>query len=367
MKATASFLTVLLIIHINCLNTLYHTTEEITSTLTELSNTCVHLKKHSIEEESNRLIYFVVEKDSDSKKKTSFLLFGEHARELITSELSLFLIQSLCRDNTYYDRDTIDTILNENIIVIVPVANPKGRKAVEQGDFCKRTNENDVDINRNWSYEWQKSINDPEENPGDYPMSEWETKALDQLYDKFSFTTFMSVHSGTLGLGIPFAYKFSFLKAANELKEQENIVDQISGQYCDCPHGPMSDTIHYVSPGNCLDYAYSVKKVKYSFAFEIFKQEKIPPMYNLLINDPSLEAFDISSLRKKSSIRSISFVQKSKHTYENSCFLQTSLKMNSENCFEFFNPLKKLHYDNTLKIWTNIIFEALANIGQNPN
>jgi hypothetical protein len=33
---------------------------------------------------------------------------------------------------------------------VLPVVNPRGRLLVEQGDFCKRENDNGVDLNRNW-------------------------------------------------------------------------------------------------------------------------------------------------------------------------------------------------------------------------
>ena len=37
--------------------------------------------------------------------------------------------------------------------------NPISRKKVENGDVCLRTNENGVDLNRNWASYWTKVKN----------------------------------------------------------------------------------------------------------------------------------------------------------------------------------------------------------------
>jgi hypothetical protein len=61
--------------------------------------------------------------------------------------------------------------------VVVVNANPESRKKVEEGDYCLRTNEHGVDINRNWSFEWapMDCEREVEVCPGPSPFSEVET------------------------------------------------------------------------------------------------------------------------------------------------------------------------------------------------
>lgn len=79
--------------------------------------------------------------DSISKLRT-YLLFGEHARELISPETGLALLKFLCSKES-------SEILSKSDFYIVLNSNPESRKRVEEGEYCLRTNENGVDINRN--------------------------------------------------------------------------------------------------------------------------------------------------------------------------------------------------------------------------
>jgi len=95
-------------------------------------------------------------------KQKIFYLFGEHPRELISSETGLNLAKTLCGVQEYSkDRPfiNINNLLQTNIFQIVINANPLGRLEVEKGDFCKRTNEHGVDLNRNWDNHWQALVN----------------------------------------------------------------------------------------------------------------------------------------------------------------------------------------------------------------
>ena len=47
---------------------------------------------------------------------------------------------------------------------------------VENGEYCNRGNSKDVDINRNWDFNWGKKISLKEEMPGAKAFSEIETR-----------------------------------------------------------------------------------------------------------------------------------------------------------------------------------------------
>lgn len=72
------------------------------------------------------------------KPKGVVWAFNEHARERITGELALEMVQEL------------KTLNPDTRITIVPIVNAWGRKRVEQGKRCQRKNRNGVDTNRNY-------------------------------------------------------------------------------------------------------------------------------------------------------------------------------------------------------------------------
>mgnify|MGYP000910451732 FL=1 len=82
-------------------------------------------------------------------------IFGEHSREMISAETGLHLVRQLCEKEPNKNMN-ISQILQKNKFRLVINSNPISRKLVEDGSYCQRTNENDVDINRNWDAHWSK-------------------------------------------------------------------------------------------------------------------------------------------------------------------------------------------------------------------
>ena len=91
-----------------------------------------------------------------SSKYNVFLLFGEHAREMISPETGLNIAKALCGQAS----TTVD--VHENLhkfnYHMVLNANPDSRKKVEAGEYCLRVNENGVDLNRNWDDHWEHDV-----------------------------------------------------------------------------------------------------------------------------------------------------------------------------------------------------------------
>ena len=103
------------------------------------------------------LIYSVDLKKTDAHHDTqkNFILFGEHSRELISPETGIHFLETLC-EKRYTEGIDASSLLEKHQFRLILNANPEGRKSVETGDFCKRTNEKDVDLNRNWDDHWQE-------------------------------------------------------------------------------------------------------------------------------------------------------------------------------------------------------------------
>ncbi len=134
------------------------------------------------------------------EKPVFFLMAAIHAREMVSAEIATRFITMLLEG--YGTDATITWLLDEHEVLVVPIANPDGRKLAEQGYF-QRKNVNDqygggcavppimsnhtgVDLNRNFGYQWGTVVGpdtDPCEQtfPGDVAASEPETQAIQQF------------------------------------------------------------------------------------------------------------------------------------------------------------------------------------------
>jgi hypothetical protein len=211
----------------------YHKTKQIDQIMSSLVKTCkrLNIQEYSADkifphlneqakQKYSLLKYYDIKSSSDIedgnsstekteiKKQNVFLLAGEHPRELIAVELLLNFIITLCNsDRTDNSASSINSIIkNFNFRVIIN-ANPNGRDLVEQGEYCKRSNLNNVDINRNWDIFWSKDVSSSaEENPGAKPFSELETEFVKRAVENFNAKLFLTIHSGVYGLYLPYAY-----------------------------------------------------------------------------------------------------------------------------------------------------------------
>jgi carboxypeptidase T len=128
-------------------------------------------------------------------KPTFFLMAAIHARELSTSELALRFVDHLL-SNYGVDGD-VTWLLDEHLVVVVPVVNPDGRVIAEQGYLQRKNTDSSyggncsvpdigVDLNRNNGFKWG-TVNGPGESkcaetyPGPVVESEPETAAIRDL------------------------------------------------------------------------------------------------------------------------------------------------------------------------------------------
>lgn len=95
-----------------------------------------------------------------SRTKLVFV-FGLHGRDMVTSEVALRIVEAVCTTNETRRTQLAPlvhaarTLLPTAEIVLVPIANPSGRRIAEMGRRCEKTNANDVDIDRNWDHFWR--------------------------------------------------------------------------------------------------------------------------------------------------------------------------------------------------------------------
>ncbi|KAM3309576.1 hypothetical protein ACQJBY_030691 [Aegilops geniculata] len=209
-----------------------------------------------------------------------FQSFGQHGRELITSELALSLLYILTekRKIAGVDLSSFEKILEHLVIKVVPMENFNGRKRVEAGEICDRRNGRGVDLNRNWSVDWgkkEKDYNPFEEHPGTAPFSEPEAQIMKELSKSFKPHIWVNVHSGMEALFMPYDHKNTtpdgapshLMRSVLENVNHRNFQDS-------CLVGSGGGAVGYLAHGTTTDYLYDIAKVPMPFTFEIYGDEK---------------------------------------------------------------------------------------------
>jgi carboxypeptidase T len=202
----------------NSFDSAYHTYDEMVSELNSIVGKYPTLAKlHDIGDSwektkgiANRDIWMLqITGKGDGSKKPGIVFFGNHhARELVTVEIPMLLINHLLSN---YGKDAdITNMIDNTEIWIAPMVNPDGHTLAEKGDnWRKNKNTNKdisanarmgVDLNRNYGHQWNTggSSNDTgsETYHGKAPFSEPETQATrDFMKAHANLKVMMSYHS----------------------------------------------------------------------------------------------------------------------------------------------------------------------------
>lgn len=205
-----------------------------------------------------------------------FQSFGQHGRELITTELALRILEILSDEHSIpgIDYTSLSTMLDKLVIKVVPMENLNGRKLVEAGDLCDRRNGRGVDLNRNWSVDWGKKEEDYdpyEENPGTAPFSEPESQIMRKLAVTFDPHIWANVHSGMEALFMPYDHKNTTPDGLPS-QQMKLLLQKVNQLHCSerCMIGSGGGSVGYLAHGTATDYMYDVVKVPMAFTFEIY-------------------------------------------------------------------------------------------------
>ncbi|CAO2833749.1 unnamed protein product [Amaranthus hypochondriacus] len=220
-------------------------------------------------------------KEDDKSKFRILLTFGQHGRELITSELALRILSILSEEEFLpkMDRKSLNSTLDKLIIKVVPMENLNGRKLVEAGDLCERRNGRGVDLNRNWSVDWGKKEKDYdpyEEFPGSAPFSEPESQIMRKLALSFEPHLWVNVHSGMEALFMPYDHRNTTPDGASSVK-MKALVNDLNYRHFQghCLTGSGGGSVGYLAHGTATDYIYEIAKVPLAFTFEIYGDESV--------------------------------------------------------------------------------------------
>lgn len=291
-------------------------------------------------------------------KIKALFVFGEHARELITGEAALGLTQALCGQGP--SAEHASRVLENVDFVLVPNANPISRKQVEDGFYCKRTNEDGVDLNRNWSDEHRdRSIEAGDELfPGPSGFSEPETQLLKQLVDDERPDIYLSVHSGAYLLGMPYGYDKK--RTPDDQAAMLEVLKPISERFCggNCPFGNLADLIHYDNPGCDIDYVYDAIKTPYVFTWEIYVGEDMRGRYEQEAHDRS----GAQSLVQEGRKRRLRAGQSSAAEVQG-----PEAKEEVTSCMDQFNPQSESETQSIVQNWASAFLELSAEVAAKHN
>jgi hypothetical protein len=268
----------------------YHSGDEIHDILGRLAGQCPgvdfdlsqrsELNTGSAAGQTVQLDVLHISRSGGEPKTRAMLIFGEHARELISPETALHFVQTLCGSGPQAAR--AQSVLANTSFTIVPNANPISRKEVEDGYYCKRTNEDGVDLNRNFGDAHRVAQGDEpgeEMNPGPNGFSEPESRIIKGLIDEERPEIYISVHSGAYLLGMPFGYTSD--RTPDNQANMLDVLRPISQKYCEglCPYGNLANLIHYQNPGCDIDYVAEQSGSPYVFTWEIYVGEQFRETY----------------------------------------------------------------------------------------
>jgi len=345
----------------------YHTSDALHEELVALATRCPIMKLETRKAEDRDIDVVTIKGQGSEPINRNFLLFGEHARELISPESGLHFIKTLCGEAG--NKERVASILKDSEFQIVTNGNPASRKKVEQGDFCLRVNPNGVDLNRNWDEEWSSDnpFGGADTNPGPSAFSEAETQVFKELVTAYNPTNFLTVHSGTKGMYMPWAFDMHHLANRNQAKMLK-ILREVDQEHCECPFGAAGREVGYACPGTCLDWVYDKLQTPYAFAFEIYtdpeQNEDLKARFDEKISN-GMGAFYQKSSSNLAHEHKDLFTEKPSDFVQLKSETHLTNRMSPEWCFGNFNPGTKDRFDAVVENWSSAYLDVAEKVAFN--
>lgn len=345
----------------------YHLGDEIHSEIDHLSRDCPGVQfefttqsaKNSNGEDDVTLDVVRISQGPSEGKQKAFFVFGEHARELISPETGLEFVRTLCGQGDPNNQDLVARVLGNTTFVIMPNANPVSRKEVEFGKYCKRTNEEGVDLNRNFgdAHHDASIAKDDEMNPGPKGFSEPESQIIKNLVLEEKPKIYLSVHSGAYLMGTP--YGFTDQDKVDNEQHMLQVLKPISEQACNggCPFGDLAGMIGYKSMGCDIDYVKETLNTPYVYTWEIYTGSDVRKYYE----EEAHARAEKRPMDKETSdffwAKSLGFfqtgsVKKQEHLRGRGRALIPEDEQDVGDCFDQFNPKSQADTEATTDAWT---------------
>ncbi|KWU41341.1 peptidase M14, carboxypeptidase A, partial [Rhodotorula sp. JG-1b] len=222
---------------------------------------------------------------SGGRGKFKFLVAGtQHSREWIAASTVLYLVHELVALD-HEGKAPHRKLLEQVEFTFVPVVNPDGYVYAWEHDRLWRKSRQPVgrkspqaqclgiDLNRNWGYQFQPGARPnpcSDSYPGAKAFESVELQAL-RTYMLDGVDAFLDVHSFGQMLLFPYSYSCDVVT-----RDQENHYEAVlqAAKALRDVHGRVFETgsvceVSLTSPGESLDWAYVVAKIRWSFATEL--------------------------------------------------------------------------------------------------
>lgn len=224
----------------------YHTTEELFAIIDTLPNL-------NITWEDDIMIATI----NPHLPKDVLWVFNEHARERITSEIALEVLQNAKK-------------VTSRRVTIIPVLNVWGRKQVDKGRLCTRKNKHGVDTNRNFQTKHKHHYaRHGEEYEGPYPLSEKESQII--LKYMTGAKQYINVHSGEFAVYAPYdGNRKSLPKNFKRMKQKLHVAKGLCSK---CIVGQAAKKSSYRAYGTSVDYAIT-HGVEEAYTLEVFGENR---------------------------------------------------------------------------------------------
>ncbi len=267
----------------------YHTYQSMLEEMNSLSQTYPDIAKvyeigKSIQNRSILAMKISDNVDTEEEETEILVVGNHHARELMTVEVPIFIINYLLAK--YSQDNEIKNIVDNHELWFVPMVNPDGHVIVETSDLWWRKNARDnngdgiidandgVDLNRNYGYTWgyddRGSSPVPESSSyrGTAAFSEPETKAIRDLVLSHNFKYVLDYHSTGGYILYPWGHIYEPTPDASLFKSIAADFRKFIPMYV---AGQISD-IMYLSNGDSIDWHYGEQTEKnkiIAFGFEL--------------------------------------------------------------------------------------------------
>jgi len=174
---------------------------------------------------------------SESPVHKMRILGAHHGDETSSAEVALQAAVDLLEDAS------VTGLLDTHEVWVVPHTNPDGV------DSRSRYNSNNVDLNRNYGFEWSPTAF----RPGDYPFSEPETRAVRALNSWVDFGLGLSIHSGATNIGWVWNY-------TTDTTPDEGLLEHMGEAYAEeCTTDGFwitNGAAWYTTTGDTTDWSY---------------------------------------------------------------------------------------------------------------
>eukprot|EP00854_Cymbomonas_tetramitiformis_P004770 gene4770-5832_t len=243
------------------------------------------VRKDSMRQNNIDLEYFTFsnfDDDAEQQKARILLVFGEHARELITSEVALWFGRLLAGDTSelstwtqMHDAQMLSVkTLGETIpqnIGAHPQNIPPNIGAHPLATRLWKTTSG-VDLNRNWPVAWRNYPRNAEEFGGMMPFSEAESRIVRDIALAWQPHAYTTVHSGEWALYTSWDHK---PKWGERLPADTPSLLSKMDVHCECENGAAGQVSGYLAFGTSMDYFYQELLTPYPMTVEVYGPDNI--------------------------------------------------------------------------------------------